>query len=58
MIKSPDQIVELAAMTVAEPDAALLGEVVRGALRDDAAEVRTARAVPATRNSPPVAIEV
>ena len=46
MIKSPDQIVELAAMTSAEPDAALLGEVVRGALRDDAAEVRTALAVP------------
>ena len=42
MIRPPDQTVELAALAAAEPDAGLLAEIVSAALRDDAAEVRTA----------------
>jgi hypothetical protein len=42
MIRPPDQTVELAALAAAEPDAGLLAEVVSAALRDGAAEVRTA----------------
>jgi hypothetical protein len=46
MIRSPDQTVELAALAVAEPDAALLAEVVQAALGEVGAEVRSAVARP------------